>query len=56
MIVRFDKSFYRALGKIKDRTVLKRIEGVILKAESTSSIDQLTNTKKLTGIYSLLQS
>lgn len=33
MIVRFDKSFNKALNKIKDETVLKRIESLIQKGE-----------------------
>ena len=32
MIVRFDKSFSKALDKIKDKNILQRIESVIQKA------------------------
>lgn len=32
MIVVFDKSFGKALDKIKDKTILKRVESVIQKA------------------------
>jgi mRNA interferase RelE/StbE len=49
MIVRFDKSFVKALDKVKDKTVLKRIESTIYKAELAESIDQLSNIKKLIG-------
>lgn len=49
MIVRFDKSFVKALDKVKDKTVLKRIESTIHKAELAESIDQLSNIKKLIG-------
>ena len=49
MIVRFDKSFIKALDKIKDKTVLKRIESVIQKAEEAEVLEQISNTKKLIG-------
>ena len=49
MIVRFDKSFIKALNKIKDKTVLKRIESVIEKAEKADALEQISNTKKLIG-------
>jgi mRNA interferase RelE/StbE len=49
MIVRFDKSFSKALDKIKDKNILQRIESVIQKAEETDSFEQLSNTKKLIG-------
>jgi len=49
MIVRFDKSFIKALDKIKDKTILKRIESVIQKAEEAETIEQISNTKKLIG-------
>ena len=49
MIVRFDKSFIKALDKIKDKTVLKRIESVIQKAEEAEDLEQLSNIKKLIG-------
>lgn len=49
MIVRFDKSFIKALDKIKDKTVLKRIESVIQKAEEAEALEQISNTKKLIG-------
>ena len=41
MIVRFDKSFIKALDKIKDKTVLKRIESVIQKAEEAEVLGQI---------------
>ena len=49
MIVRFDKSFSKALDKIKDKNILQRIESVIQKAEEIDSFEQLSNTKKLIG-------
>jgi mRNA interferase RelE/StbE len=49
MIVRFDNSFIKALDKIKDKTILKRIESVIQKAEEAETLEQISNTKKLIG-------
>ena len=49
MIVRFDKSFIKALDKIKDKTILKRIESVIQKAEEAETLEQISNTNKLIG-------
>jgi mRNA interferase RelE/StbE len=49
MIVRFDKSFIKALDKIKDKNILKRIESVIQKAEEADTLEQISNTKKLIG-------
>ncbi len=39
MIVRFDKSFSKALDKIKDKNILQRIESVIQKAEEADSLE-----------------
>jgi mRNA interferase RelE/StbE len=47
MIVRFDRSFLKALDKIKNQNELKRIEAVILKAEAIDGFEKLSNTKKL---------
>ncbi len=49
MTVEFDKSFEKWLSKINDKTLLKRIEKVILKMESAESIDQIQNVRKLAG-------
>lgn len=49
MNVRYDKSFIKAIDKIKDKTVLNRIESVIYKLELVESIEKITNTKKLIG-------
>jgi hypothetical protein len=54
MIVRFDKLFNKALNKIKDKTVLKRIKSLIQKAELAEKIEQLSNIKNY-RIYFLLQ-
>ncbi|MBI1191624.1 MAG: type II toxin-antitoxin system RelE/ParE family toxin [Bacteroidetes bacterium] len=49
MIVRFDKSFGKAIDKVKDKAVLKRIENSILKVEMVQSIEELTSVRKLIG-------
>ena len=49
MILEFDKSFDKSLDKIKDRVLLSRIENAILKAEKAGTIENIPNTKKLTG-------
>ncbi len=49
MIVRFEKSFGKALDKVNDKAILKRIENSILKAELAQSIEELASIKKLTG-------
>lgn len=49
MIVQFDKSFGKSLDKIKDPTILSRIELAIIKAEKASTLEAIPNIKKLTG-------
>ena len=49
MIVDFDKSFEKSLDKIKDSSILKRLESVILKLEAANKLDDLSNIKKLQG-------
>jgi len=49
MTVEFDKSFEKWLSKISDKTLLGRIEKVILKMESAESIDQIQNVRTLAG-------
>jgi mRNA interferase RelE/StbE len=49
MNVEFDKSFERSLDKIKDRTLLSKIEKVILRIESSKTFTEVPNLKKLTG-------
>jgi hypothetical protein len=56
MIVDFDKSFGKSLGKIKDQSVLKRIESVIIKLESAERIEDLSNTKSSKGILHITES
>jgi mRNA interferase RelE/StbE len=52
MKVRFDKSFVKALERIQDPNLLKRIESVILKAEKASTLSEPTNLKKIKGYTS----
>jgi mRNA interferase RelE/StbE len=49
MIVRYDKSFSKALDKIKDKALLKKIENSIVKAEMAQSLEELAGVKKLIG-------
>ena len=49
MIVEFDKSFSKSLDRIKDSTILRRIETTLLKLEEAESLQDLKNLKKLSG-------
>ncbi len=49
MIVRFDKAFGKAIDKVKDKSILKRIESSILKVEMAESLEELRGVKKLIG-------
>ena len=49
MIVEFDKSFEKWLSNISEAIILKKIEQAILKAENAKTIQEIPNTKKLTG-------
>lgn len=49
MIVEFDKSFEKSIDKLKDQTVLSKVEKVILKLESANSISEIAGIKKLAG-------
>jgi mRNA interferase RelE/StbE len=49
MIVEFDKSFGKSIEKLKDQTVLAKIEKLILKMEIATSITEITGVKKLSG-------
>ena len=49
MIVEFDKSFEKSLEKLKDLSLLSKVERIILSLESTDSLRQLINITKLTG-------
>lgn len=49
MKIEYDKSFEKSLDKIKDRNILLRIGNAILKAEKATLIENIPNSKKLTG-------
>lgn len=49
MIVEFDKSFSKSIGKIKDNSVLKRTESFILILEAAERLDDVRGVKKLQG-------
>ena len=52
MKVGFDKSFIKAVVKIKNTLVLKRIENIIYSLESAETIENVSNIKKLIGYTS----
>lgn len=45
MKVEFDKSFEKWLSKISDKSLLGKIESVIIQLESAQSLDQILNVK-----------
>ena len=49
MIVEFDKSFVKWLAKIRDKSVLLRIENVILTIENSETISKLKGVEKISG-------
>jgi len=49
VIVVFDKSFSKSLGKLKDSTVLNNLESIIFFCESAKNIKTIPNLKKLKG-------
>ena len=49
MIVEFDSAFAKWLSRVNEASVLIKIEKIILKAEEATSIQQIPNTKKLSG-------
>jgi mRNA interferase RelE/StbE len=49
MKIRFDKSFVKALDKIREPKVLKRIQIAILRAEAATTLEEMPNVRKLTG-------
>ena len=52
MLVSFDKSFSKSLDKIKNKSVLSKIEKIIIDCENATSIKQITNIKKMKGFKS----
>lgn len=47
MNVEFDKSFEKWLSKINDKSLLRKIEKVILQMEAVQSLNQVPNIKKI---------
>ncbi|MBD2162989.1 type II toxin-antitoxin system RelE/ParE family toxin [Calothrix membranacea FACHB-236] len=47
MIVEFRKSFEKDLSKIKDETLLQRIQTVIEEVENAENLGEVNNVKKL---------
>ena len=49
MVVEFDKSFYKSLDKIKDKSLFPKIEKVISILEKSNSLSEIASVKKLSG-------
>ena len=49
MIIEFDKSFEKSLDKIKNKSLFKKIEKIIIEFENARTLSELSNIKKLTG-------
>ncbi len=52
MIVEFDKSFAKSIDKVKDKSLLAKIETTITELEIAQTIQEIKNLKKLTGFKS----
>jgi len=52
MNVEFDRSFEKALLKLKDASVRTRLKRVILSAEAAATLLDIPNMKKMTGYSS----
>ena len=49
MIVEFDKSFEKSIDRLKDNSLIPRIQKIIELLESAKSLNELSNIKKLSG-------
>lgn len=49
MIVEFDKSFEKSIDKVKDKSILPKIETIIADLENAKSFQEIKNLKKLSG-------
>jgi mRNA interferase RelE/StbE len=49
MIINFDKSFEKSLGKIEDKILFQKIEKIIIEFENAKSLPGMLNIKKLKG-------
>ena len=52
MTVHFDKSFEKSIHKVKEKSVLSRIETIIDRLERSANINEIPNIKKLVGFKS----
>ena len=49
MIVEYERSFYRSLEKLKDQSLFKKLENIILRLEAANSLSEIVGAYKLTG-------
>jgi len=49
VIVEFDKSFEKSIDKVKDKSILPKIETIIADLENAKSFQEIKNLKKLSG-------
>jgi len=49
MIVEFDKSFGKSLDNLNDKSLFPKIEKLIEKIESSITLSEISNLKKLAG-------
>jgi mRNA interferase RelE/StbE len=52
MNVEFDRSFEKALQKLNNHSVLRKIKSIIIQLETASSLNQIKNIKKMQGFKS----
>jgi mRNA interferase RelE/StbE len=49
MIVEFDKSFEKSIDRLRDNSLVPKIQRVIQFLESVKTLSEIPNTKKLSG-------
>ncbi len=49
MEVIFDRSFSKSIDKIKNKSVLNKIEKIIIQCEEAATIKDISNLKKMSG-------
>lgn len=49
MNIEFDKSFYKSLDKINDKTILKKLPKIFEAIEQAEKIKDISNIKKISG-------
>jgi len=52
MIVEFDKSFEKSLNRLNDKSLYPKIQKLLLFIEASKNIQEIPNSKKLTGFKS----